>query len=172
MSETSDFIISLSDISHNDEATKINSYNDSIDINNYPIRCSNCSNIALLNADFKTNSYCTICENKHKNDYNTFSSFLDGVNKDLKLILCNICQKSRDEVNLFKCYDCNLFFCSACKCMHQEKSKHLYYEESNKSDYFCAIHDEKYKYYNIINQQHLCQICYQNIKTNHNIIDI
>ena len=171
MSEKSDFIISFSD--YNDEATKVNSHKEKIDINNYQIRCTNCSSIAILNADFKNNYFCTLCENKHKNEYNSFSSFLDGLNKDLKLILCNICQKSKDEVNLFKCDDCNLFFCYDCKCIHKEKSKHNYYEEINKIDNCCAIHDdEKYKYYNVKNQRFLCQICYQNIEDKYNIIKI
>ena len=171
MSEKSDFTISFSDI-YNDETTKVNTFKEKINVNNYPIRCSHCSKIPILNADFKNNYYCTICENKHKNNYNSFSSFLEDSNKDLNLIVCNICLKSKGQESLLKCHDCNLFFCYDCKNIHQEKSEHIYYEESNKIDNFCGIHNEKHKYYDVKNQRHLCKICYQEIEDKNNIIEI
>ena len=39
--------------------------------------------LAILNADFKKNHYITICENNHKNEFNSFSEFMAGANKDL-----------------------------------------------------------------------------------------
>ena len=145
MSESSDFNLTLSCISNLDEATNDTLNTDKTNIKTYPIRCSNCSNISILNADFKKNYFCTICDNSHKNEYNSFSSFLSGANKDLSKMLCNICQKSNDEISLYKCNTCNLFYCKDCKVNHTEKNYHYYFQEINKFDGFCPIHDKKFK---------------------------
>ena len=173
MTEISEFenSFSYSVASINEEATNISSNIDDIS-SNYPIRCSNCSNIAILNADFKKNHFTTICGNKHKNEYNLFSDFLAGANKDLFKILCNECHKSNEEINLFKCHDCNLFFCNDCKNNHFEKKNHQFFVEINKIDYFCAFHNEKYKYFNKDKNHHICQICYNNLNNKNNNIEI
>ena len=67
MFESSDFNLTLSCISNLDEATNDTLNTDKTNIKTYPIRCSNCSNISILNADFKKNYFCTICDNSHKN---------------------------------------------------------------------------------------------------------
>ena len=51
-----------------DAATNAFSEVDKTNIKNYPIRCSDCLNIALLNADFKRNFFSTICPNNHENN--------------------------------------------------------------------------------------------------------
>lgn len=162
MSESSDFNLTLSCVSNLDEATNDTLNTDKINIKTYPIRCSNCSNISILNADFKKNYFCTICDNSHKNEYNSFSSFLSGANKDLSKMLCNICQKSNDEISLYKCNTCNLFYCKDCKVNHTEKNYHYYFQEINKFDGFCPIHDKKFKYFNLEKKSHICEICYNN----------
>ena len=164
--------ISYSIASINEEATNISSYNDDIGINNYPIRCPDCSNIAILNADFKKNHFTTICENKHKNEFNQFSEFLAGANKDLFKILCNECHKSNNEINLFKCYDCHLFFCNECKSNHFERKNHKFLVEINKIDNFCVFHNQKYKYFNKEKNHHICHICYNNLNNKNNNIEI
>ena len=58
---------------YNDEATNAFSEIDKIDCKNYPIRCSDCLNIALLNVDFKRRCFSTICGNNHKKEYSSFS---------------------------------------------------------------------------------------------------
>ena len=163
--------LSYSLASFNEEATYVTSIDD-IGTNNYPIRCSDCSNITIINADFKKNHFITICENKHKNEYNLFSDFLTGANKDLLKMLCNECHKSNDEIKLFKCHNCNLFFCNDCKNHHFENKNHILFVEINKIDCFCPFHNEKYKYFNKDNNQHICHICYNNLNNKNNIIEI
>ena len=163
---------SYSIASINEEATNISSNNDDIGVNNYPIRCPDCSNIAILNADFKKNHLTTICENKHRNEFNLFSDFLAGANKDLFKILCSECHKSNDEINLLKCHDCNLFFCNECKSKHFESKSHKFFVEINKIDNFCAFHNQKYKYFNKEKNHHICHICYNNLNNKNNNIEI
>lgn len=158
--------------SYNDEATNAFSKDDKIYIKNYPIRCSDCLNIALLNADFKRNNFSTICKNNHKNVYYSFSSFINGVNIDLDEIICNECQKSRDEINIFKCNDCNLVFCSNCKINHSETINHKSFLEINQIDDYCAIHNEKIIYFNNDEQSHICQMCYDNMNKRGNFVKI
>jgi hypothetical protein len=93
-------------------------------------------------------------------------------NKDLSKVLCNVCQKSNDEEKLFKCNNCDLFFCDECKNSHNEKNDHPNFVENNKIDNYCAIHDEKYKYFNNKEKRHICQICYNNLINKKNIIEI
>ena len=147
-------------------------YVENIDNNNYPIRCSDCSNIAILNADFKKNHYITICENNHKNEFNSFSEFISGANKDLFKILCHECHKSNDEINLFKCHNCNLFFCNDCKINHIEENNHQFFVEIDKIDCFCAFHNEKFKYFNKDKNHHICCTCYKNLNNKNNNIEI
>ena len=117
--------------SNNEEDTNFNTDVEKINNKNYPIRCSNCSNIAILNADFKKNYFCTICDNKHKNEYNSFNSFINEACKNLDNILCNECKKLNDG-SLFRCNICNLFICNECKSTHNEKYDHKDFIEMNK----------------------------------------
>ena len=139
---------------------------------NYTIRCSNCSSIALLNADFKKNHFTTICDNQHKNEYNKFTQFINETNKDLNLILCNGCKKSNEEKNLFRCNQCYLFFCDKCKINHVEKNEHQQFIEFSKIDRVCPEHNEVYKYYNDEKKIHLCETCFNNLNNKKNIIKI
>ena len=143
-----DYSISNSVTSINEEAYIMFSNNDDIEINNYSIRCSDCSNIPIINFDFKKDHFTTICEKNHKNEYNSFREFLTGTNKDLSKSLCNECHRSNEEINLFMCNKCNLFFCNNCKSNHSENKNHQFFVEINKIDYYCAFHNEKYKYFN------------------------
>ncbi len=149
---------------------------DKLDAKNYPIRCPLCSGISILNADFKKNYFCTICDNQHKNEYNSFESFIKETNKDLNSILCHECKKSNEEINLYRCgeNECNLFFCDECKenHKHDEKNESQNFIEIDKIDIYCPIHKEKYKYYNIEKNNHLCEICFNNLGDTKNIIKI
>ena len=156
---------------NNEEDTNFNTDVEKINNKNYPIRCSNCSNIAILNADFKKNYFCTICDNKHKNEYNSFNSFINEACKNLDNILCNECKKLNDG-SLFRCNICNLFICNECKSAHNEKYDHKDFIEMNKIDICCPIHGEKFKYFNTENKNHLCENCYHNINDKKNIVEI
>ena len=168
MTEQSDLNNSLSCISVADDAANTRTNTDKAEIKTYPIRCSNCSNISILKADFKKNYYCTICDKGHKNEYNSFSSFLLGANKDLSKMLCHECQKSTEEIRLYKCHNCDLFYCEDCKGIHSEKNNHDYFQEINKFDGICPVDNEKFKYFNIEKKSHFCEICFNNNKNNNN----
>ena len=122
---------------------------DKLDAKNYPIRCPICSGISILNADFKKNYFCIICDNQHKNEYNSFESFIRETNKDLNSILCHECKKSNEEINLYRCgeNECNLFFCDECKenHKHDEINESPNFIEIDTIDIYCPIHKEKYK---------------------------
>ncbi len=155
---------------NNESSTNYISTIDKLNMKNYTIRCSNCSSIALLNADFKKNHFITICDNQHKNEYNKFTQFINETNKDLHLILCNECKKTNEEKNLFRCNQCYLFFCDKCKINHVEKSEHQNFIEFSKIDIVCPKHNQAYKYYNNEKKIHLCEACFNNLNNKKNII--
>lgn len=157
---------------NNESSTNYISTIDKLNMKNYTIRCSNCSSIALLNADFKKNHFITICDNQHKNEYNKFTQFINETNKDLHLILCNECKKTNEEKNLFRCNQCYLFFCDKCKINHVEKSEHQNFIEFSKIDIVCPKHNQAYKYYNNEKKIHLCEACFNNLNNKKKIIKI
>ena len=157
---------------YNDEATNAFSEIDKIDCKNYPIRCSDCLNIALLEVDFNRRCFSTICGNNHKKEYSSFPSFIKGANRNLDKFLCNQCQKSKDEINLQKCNNCDLVFCDNCKNNHNKKINHELFVEINKIDEYCAIHNEKNVYFNNDEKKNICQICYDNMIKKENCIKI
>ena len=171
MTEISEINKSYSTL-NSDEYTNDFSKFDKADMKNYPIRCSDCLNIAFLNADFKNDHFVTLCGNNHKNEYSSFSSFIKGAYIDLEKILCNECQKSKDEINLFKCNDCNLVFCNNCKINHIEKKNHRLTLEINKIDDYCAIHNKKIEYFNNDEKSYICQVCYETKNKKGNFIKI
>lgn len=163
---------SISNYTNKEEETNYNSEENKIDEKNYPIRCSDCSNIAILKADFKKNIFYTTCDNHHKNKYNSFSSFLKEANKNFENILCNECKNKNNGLNIYRCNICNLFICNDCKSIHTEKYEHKEFEELNKIDNHCPIHHEKYKYFNKDRKYHLCETCYNSLGEHENLIEI
>ena len=68
---------------------------------------------------------------------------------------------------MFKCVDCNLFFCSECKSKHNEEKNHLKYISLDKIDNYCEKHDKLFNYYDNEKKANICETCYEeNIKTN------
>ena len=171
MTEISEINKSYSTLNSDEYSNDFSKF-DKADMKNYPIRCSDCLNIAFLNADFKNGHFATLCGNNHKNEYSSFSSFIKGAYIDLEKILCNECQKSKDEINLFKCNDCNLVFCNNCKINHIEKKNHRLTLEINKIDDHCAIHNKKIEYFNNDEKSYICQVCYETKNKKGNFIKI
>ena len=170
MTEKSELNISLSNLS-NYESYSL-SFLDKDEIKSYPIRCSKCSKIAILIADFKNKKFCTKCDEGHQIEYFSSSEFLSQSNKDIDSILCNGCQKNRKEADLYKCKICDLCLCNDCKSEHREKRGHSNFSEINKIDTYCDKHDEKFKYFNNENKDHLCETCLNNLTNKKNIIEI
>ena len=163
---------SISTYSNKEEDTNFNSEENKINEKNYPIRCSDCSNIAILKADFKKNIFYTMCDNHHRNEYNSFSSLIKESNKNFDNILCNECKNLNNGLNIFRCNICHLFICSDCKSIHTEKYEHQEFEELNKIDNHCSIHHAKFKYFNKDRKYHLCESCYNSLGEHENIIEI
>lgn len=129
--------------------------------NDFLIRCPNCSNISKFYADFEKNYFYTSCVLNHKNEYTLFDSFLENSYKNLKILLCQECQKSVEDCcsNMFKCNTCNLFFCSNCKEKHKNEISHSKFISIERMDNYCPIHNEEYKYFDNNKKKHLCQTC-------------
>lgn len=164
--------VTISNLSNKEEDTNYNSEVNRFDEKNYPVRCSDCSNIAILNADFKKNIFFTMCDNHHKNEYKSFSSFIKEANKNFDNILCNECKNKNNGLNIFRCNTCHLFICNDCKSIHTEKYEHKEFEELNKIDNYCPTHHEKFKYFNKERKYHLCESCYNSLREHENIIEI
>ena len=132
------------------------------------LRCPVCYKIAKIYCDFIKHIYFTTCDSSHKIENDTFESFLENSNKDISKILCNICQKNEEDFSkMFKCVDCNLFFCSECKSKHNEEKNHLKYISLDKIDNYCEKHDKLFNYYDNEKKANICETCYEeNIKTN------
>ena len=129
----------------------------------FQIRCPDCFMISSFKGDFKESLFSITCDNHHTKEYNSFSSFLIETK-----IVCNGCQKSIDGETKFKCNICNSFFCNECKNNHMDN--HDSFEEISKVDSYCSIHNEKYQYYNLENQSHICKICYNNLNNKNKYI--
>lgn len=173
MTEKSELnLSSISKISNSNETIYSLSNLDKDEMNHYPIRCNDCSKIAILNADFKNNKFITKCDGNHKTEYNSFHDFLSQSNKDIYSFLCKGCQKNRNEADLYKCKICETFFCGNCKNEHIENNRHTDYIEIKKIDNYCEEHDKKFEYFHNKQNVHLCENCLNNYKDKNNIIEI
>ena len=130
-SETSDFysILSKGDLNFDicEEKTQI--------------RCPICSDLVnIVEANFKKNFFSISCKQEHENDfinYNSFSSFIENVSKNMDNILCKKCKRSKYETEFFRCNDCYLFFCKECIIKHEKEISHSKYININDIDKKC-----------------------------------
>lgn len=131
------------------------------DINkDYPIRCPICSEIPRLNIDLQKMTFTTICDNRHKYEYNSFDLFAKNSFKIMDDLLCHDCKKAIGEcIKLIRCNECYLFICSECKSKHYEDTKHSNYIELEKIDKYCPKHNELYRYYDTESKINLCERC-------------
>lgn len=126
----------------------------------YPLRCPNCFRIPRLYGDFEKSYFYTLCDNQHKNEYDSFDSFFKNSNKENEIPLCYKCQDSiNDYSKAYYCTICNVFTCSKCKNKHEEEKGHINYIELNKIDTYCPRHNMPYKYYDYIKKNNLCEKC-------------
>ena len=137
---------------------------------NNQIRCPVCSNLSnIIEADLKNNFFSIHCDNIHKEnkvDYNSFSSFIENVLKNLENVLCNNCKKSKNEKELFRCSECYLFLCEDCKSEHENKFSHLNFTNINDID---KNKNEKLFFNLKIPEENEINKEYHNIKENINI---
>ena len=165
MTQNSELNNVVYNVHSDEESTNFKSNIEKNDIKAFQIRCPDCFNFVNFNGDFKGHIFSTECINHHKKKYNSFLSFFSETK-----ILCCGCQQSLDNIIKFKCNDCKYFFCNDCKNNHTEKEKHELFEEINKIDSYCAIHNEKYKYFYLDSKDHICQTCYNNLNNKNNCI--
>ena len=160
--------ISFSEISSKDAFIKNDLKEDEKNLNNFPVRCPNCSKIPRISADFENNSYFTKCDLNHKNEYNSFDLLLENSTKDFNNILCYECQNPNENIStMFYCEKCYLLFCSTCKEKHNKNTSHLDFISLDKIDNYCSKHNAKYKYFDNNTKKHLCEKCL-NIEINKN----
>ena len=50
----------------------------------YPLRCPICFRIPRIYGNFEKNYFYTLCDNQHKNEYDSFDSFLKHQTKKMK----------------------------------------------------------------------------------------
>ena len=124
----------------------------------YPIRCPDCYSMAQIYLNLNTNNYCTMCDNKHKNVYNSFEELIENCDKKLSSILCYQCKNESDL--MYRCNDNNFFFCQNCK----ENSHSKNFTEIKQIDITCPKHHKNYKYYDTKNNKHICDKCYYDLK--------
>ena len=108
-----------------EKSYKIDLKEDEDNLNNYPIRCPNCSKISRLSADFENNIYFIKCDLNHKNEYNSFDLFLENSNKDFNNILCYECKNPiEDYSRMSYCENCYLFLCLNCQKKRPVETSH------------------------------------------------
>ena len=108
------------------------------EVENAQIRCPICSNLVnIIEANFKENIFSINCDKEHKDNlltYNSFSSFIENVSKNIENFLCNTCKKLKKETKLFRCDNCYLFLCEECKKEHEKNFLHLNFISINDID--------------------------------------
>ena len=171
MTEITESVVlsSLTNTENNNQNQKIKWIN-----NNYPIRCPQCSNICLIDdIDVKETKFSIVCDNQHKNVFNSFETFKNDVMKDINRILCNKCKcyNPSNINNMERCNHCFLIFCKKCISEHEKTEKYLNKIELNKIDNFCYKHKQRNEYFSIENKYHICKECYNRLTKEKFIID-
>ena len=171
MTEITESVVlsSLTNTENNNQNQKIKWIN-----NNYPIRCPQCSNICLIDdIDVKETKFSIVCDNQHKNVFNSFETFKNDVMKDINRILCNKCKcyNPSNINNMERCNNCFLIFCKKCISEHEKTENYFNKIELNKIDNFCYKHKKRNEYFSIENKYHICQECYDGLTKERFIID-
>lgn len=123
-------------------------------IKDYPLRCPICWKIPRIYFNLKTNNYCILCDEKHKNIYLSFEDLIENADKKFSSLLCHQCKKESDL--LYKCNDNNFFFCQKCKENYDSNN----FIATNEIDITCPKHHNKYIFYDAKNNKHLCEKCF------------
>ena len=142
--------------------------------NNYPIRCPECSNICLLeDIDVKGTKFTIICNNQHRNVYNSFETFKNNVMKDINGVLCHNCKcENPSNINsMERCNNCFYIFCKKCISEHEKTENYFNKIELNKIDNFCYKHkNQRNEYFSFKNKYHICKECYNELTKEKSII--
>ena len=138
-----------------------------IKIKSEDIICPQCGeSIFMAFKNYKINIFD--CKNKHKINNLLLNEFERTQIIDLSKIICNICNKTKNDTykNLFyRCLECGINICPLCKLKHDKSHKIINYDAKN---YICIEHNERYKYYCPQCKLSICDLCESKHK-NHNI---
>ena len=110
-------------------------------------RCKHCSKILLNyldieNHNFEIFSFCSYCNQKWKNNFNSFDSYLYALDS----AKCWKCKKEtrREKDKYYYCYDCKNFFCVSCKRKHNKEEEHKHFSNIEQFDSTCDKHFYSY----------------------------
>ena len=130
------------------------------------IICPQCGESIFMNIkDYKINLYD--CKNRHKINNLTFSEFKKTQYIDLSKIVCNLCQRTKNNTfnnAFYRCLTCDINLCPLDKVRHDEKHIIINYDDKN---YICDKHNEIYIKYCSQCKLNLCLLC-EEIHKGHN----
>ena len=133
------------------------------------IICPECGEICIMDI----NDYKIIlnkCINKHCMQNILLGEFNDSQNINELNILCNNCNKNKNEIHdnqLYKCYQCKINLCPLCKLKHNKEHTLIDYELKN---YLCKMHGERFILYCKDCNINLCDLCEIGHNKSHNFI--
>ena len=131
------------------------------------IICPECGDICLIEIeDYKIK--LNKCRNNHSMG-NILLDEYDDLQESNKLnIICNICNKNKNEIyknQLYICCNCKINICPLCKLKHDEDHILIDYKLKN---YLCNDHGEGYTSYCEECNMNLCNFCKKEHDKNHN----
>ena len=128
-------------------------------------RCSKCYNIQYIETFIKDNEiYLSLkCENKHNNELPLKNALEKILENQIENVLCSSCGVSSSIIEFYYCYKHNIFFCANCSNSHSSCGQLI---SLDNFDNYCKKHSKQNFFF--------CQdcgkeICYECIKTQHNI---
>ena len=128
-------------------------------------RCSKCYNIQYIETFIKDNEiYLSLkCENKHNNELPLKNALEKRLENQIENVLCSSCGVSSSIIEFYYCYKHNIFFCANCSNSHSSCGQLI---SLDNFDNYCKKHSKQNFFF--------CQdcgkeICYECIKTQHNI---
>ena len=165
----------LEDINNKDNEIKIlvNDINDKKNENkkenqNKDIICPKCGEICSIDfIDYKI--ILNKCINKHSSENILLDEFNNLKNNNEFNIICNNCNKNKNEIyknQLYKCYNCKINLCPICKLKHDKGHILIDYELKN---YLCNVHGERYMSYCETCYKNLCDLCEIEHSKDHNL---
>ena len=133
------------------------------------IICPECGENCLLSID-KYKLSLNNCKNGHNLTNILFEEYFDIQKINELTILCNDCKKNnKARVNnnqFYKCCNCNINLCPACKSKHNKEHIIIDYELKN---YICKTHGENYISYCKACNINLCRKCELKHDKNHKL---
>ena len=139
------------------------------------LRCLNCSLIPSLTLDVKHHTINIDCKCGVHNTLNITDYLEKGFKNNFNNQQCFLCQNKIDfknERKNFFCQECNGFFCKNCIKKHEIQNSKHHTITLDKFDTYCILHKESNDYYCNTCQENICQYCFDEIHSKHNVVDL